>query len=578
MAQVKAGPAPATPTEIALRDPDTVMTLARLGAAFPSRLSVMPTLLRRMRAGGWRFERHAFDLDARGEGVALYTAWTDTGRPYTLVAFGHDIAPEQRTDRVIAEAWDSTFILYDGVPDAAEIARLRGAVPLQEAGRFAETDLILSRANKSVRLFEHVVDCLAAGRQPDPALLAGVGYLMRTSAVYGNGKFGIADCAVVLDRPEFAGSFLAEMLTVYLIRWFSHDLADHIARYRDSARAASLDAASRRCLGIGNSTGLGMAPFLVSHPTLLHLWIAARERAVQAARSLAHPAPAQIARFHTLLAHTRRHLALWRTGDPAQSATNAGIAADLDRLTAWFATTTPGEHPFEAVHRHLAAEAGIATQEMVASLLIDSLGPAADDLAGPMIAPVEPPLDPTMRIGALQRSLETEYAWSARCATRPSDQETYFWYRSETKQEPRLGRRDEDDGAALSMPVDIAQQLNTLRAAIAAYEPQQTVAALVLERPDLRAICHRAQIGARHPYGEVRDNLLAETLRPIDLLRCKLAVFGATRFDPKSDRWLQVAMFQGAPLPDTLAAADGVEDEAWWLASDIAPVEPGSPA
>lgn len=578
MAQVKAGPAPATLTGIALRDPDTVMTLARLGAAFPSRLSVMPTLLRRMRAGGWRFERHAFDLDARGEGVALYTAWTDTGRPYTLVAFGHDIAPEQRTDRVIAEAWDSTFILYDGVPDAAEIARLRGAVPLQEAGRFAETDLILSRANKSVRLFEHVVDCLAAGRQPDPALLAGVGYLMRTSAVYGNGKFGIADCEVVLDRPEFAGSFLAEMLTVYLIRWFSHDLVDHIARYRDPARAVSLDAASRRCLGIGNSTGLGMAPFLVSHPTLLHLWIAARERAVQAARSLAHPAPAQIARFHTLLAHTRRHLALWRTGDPAQSATNAGIAADLDRLTAWFATTTPGEHPFEAVHRHLAAEAGIATQEMVASLLIDSLGPAADDLAGPMIAPVEPPLDPTMRIGALQRSLETEYAWSARCATRPSDEETYFWYRSETKQEPRLGRRDEDDGAALSMPVDIAQQLNTLRAAIAAYEPQQTVAALVLERPDLRAICHRAQIGARHPYGEVRDNLLAETLRPIDLLRCKLAVFGATRFDPKSDRWLQVAMFQGAPLPDTLAAADGVEDEAWWLASDIAPAEPEPPA
>lgn len=589
MARAHAATAPAASAGagIGLRDPDTVMTLARLGAAFPSRLSVMPTLIRRLRDGGWRFARHAFDLDASGEGVALYTAWTDSGStgsggPYTLVAFGHDITPEQRTDRVIAEAWDSTFVLYDGVPDDAEIDRLRGAVPLQEAGRFAETDLILSRANKSVRLFDHVVDSLAAGRQPDPALLSGVGYLMRTSAVYGNGKFGIADRDVVLGRPEFAGAFLAEMLTVYLIRWFSHDLAAHMARQRDPARAVPLDAANRRRLGIGNSTGLGMAPFLVSHPTLLHLWIKARERALQAARSLAGPAPAQVARFRTLLAAARRHLALWRTGDPLQSASNAEIAADLDRLTDWLATAPLADHPFETIHRHLAAEAGIATQEMVASLLIDALGPAADACAEGMIAPAEPPLDPAMRLGALQRILATDYAWAAACATRPAEAETYFWYRSETKQEPRLGRRDADDGAALAMHVDIAQQANALRMAIAARDPQESVAALVLERPDLRAICHRVQLGAAHPYGEIRDNLLAGTMRPIDLLRCKLAVFGATRFDPKSDRWLQVAMFQGAPLPDAPGqdapeSADA-EDDAWWLAGDIAPAasEPAS--
>ena len=31
------------------------------------------------------------------------------------------------------------------------------------------------------------------GDQPDPELVASVGYLMRTTAVYGSGKFGVAD-------------------------------------------------------------------------------------------------------------------------------------------------------------------------------------------------------------------------------------------------------------------------------------------------------------------------------------------------------------------------------------------------
>ena len=151
-------------------------------------------------------------------------------RAYSLVAFSDDLPAEKRTDRVIAEAWDATFVLYDGVPDAAEIERLGANVRRQEAGRYAATDLILSRANKSVRLFEEVVAALAAGRQPDAKAVEEVGYLMRTTAVYGNGKFGIADRDRIADRAEFSGPFQAEMLTVWLIRAFTVDLAEHCAR------------------------------------------------------------------------------------------------------------------------------------------------------------------------------------------------------------------------------------------------------------------------------------------------------------------------------------------------------------
>ncbi len=54
------------------------------------------------------------------------------------------------------------------------------------------------------------------------------------------------------------------------------------------------------------------------------------------------------------------------------------------------------------------------------------------------------------------------------------------------------------------------------------------------------------------PYSEIQDNTIAASMLPIDMLRCKLAFFGATRFDPRSDRWVRITMYQGAPFPHEL--------------------------
>jgi hypothetical protein len=99
---------------------------------------------------------------------------------------------------------------------------------LQEAGRFTQKDLCLSRANKSVRLFEQIVGALRSGSALPMGMIHQIGYLMRTTAVYGNGKFGIADRRVVAQRPGLEGPFMAEMLTVWLIRTFTHDLIEHM--------------------------------------------------------------------------------------------------------------------------------------------------------------------------------------------------------------------------------------------------------------------------------------------------------------------------------------------------------------
>ena len=282
--------------QVPLRSPDVVMRLERMGAFFPTRLSFMRTLIRRLSKEKARVDRVIWEINDEGFGRAVYSVEVG-GDIYSLVAFSNSLAPENRTDRVIAEAWDTTYVLFDGVPGQGDMDRLEANAPKQEAGRFLPSELVLCRANKSVRLFDHVTDSLAHGEQPDAEMINTIGYLMRSTAVYGNGKFGIADRAKYADRPALRGPFQAEMLAVWLLRGFTIDLVEHIARCRNPAHAIDLSTTIKHNLGIGNSTGLGMAPYLVSHPVLINNWMLARETALARVCAVSQPEPEIINRF-----------------------------------------------------------------------------------------------------------------------------------------------------------------------------------------------------------------------------------------------------------------------------------------
>ncbi len=546
----------AAPEPVALRSPDQVMRLARLGAAHQTRLSFLRVLIRRMAADGWRIACRGFAIDRAGVGTAIYTVETGQRR-YSLIAFGHELAAAKRTDRVIAEAWDATFVLYDGVPDQAELARLRANVPLQEAGRYGAADLVLSRANRSVRLFDQVVAALADGRQPDPAAVEATGYLMRTTAVYGNGKFGIADHDRIKLRPELAGPFRAEMLTVYLIRAFTLDLVEHLARLRGGDKAARLSPSLRRRFGIGNATGLGMAPFLVKHPALIDRWIAARETALARVRSVARAGAIGITVFRTALSGSRRMLADWRTDDPVQARRIVQLAADLARLER-FATdrVLRGDRPFDAIYRFAEAELSLEAQEYAITLVLEPHGALVDDLAERMAIDESAcfRIDGRMRCGELRRVIGAHYGFALTIDFSRNDTCARFWYVSEEKLEPRLGERFDEPGMEREQPLAVARDVRALAQALEAVSPETLVGMFLLHHPEHRHSVRRVQIVARHPYAEIKDNLIDAGLRAVDILRCKLAFFGATRFDPRSDKWLRITLFQGAPLPDELAA------------------------
>ena len=547
---------------LVLRPPAEVMRLARIGSFFQTRISFMRTLVRRMHREAWTIRRVRFDLDGNGYGTAVYEAATPHGI-FSLVAFSDELAPEERTDRVIAEKWDATFALAGGAVDDAAIARLRRNVPRQEAGRCSAAELVLSRANKSVRLFEHVVDRLARGRQPELTQIGQVGYLMRTTAVYGNGKFGLADLPKLHEGPVLNLSFQAEMLSVYLTREFTFDLVEHIARQRSPATAVPLGSEMKRVLGIGNATGLGMAPFLFSHPILLHHWIWGRETAIARVRAVEAAEPPRVERFKELLGRAIRHVAEWHTDDARQGARIATLRRELDDVKQWLESNAEeffaGGRPWNGIADWAAAKASMEMQELLNSLILEPYPELVDDLENGMRAAEEHGTEPQMSLTSLKDLIEANYGWALSIDFDDPEAQHFFWYVSEEKLEPRLGERGREPGAEREMRTGIARDVKALHqdlSADAGENPEENVAEFLLRRPRWRHMVRRVQSLARYPYAEIRDNLLGSDCVPIDLLRCKLSIFGASKFDPKSDRWVRITLFQGAPPAEELSRPD----------------------
>lgn len=532
-----------------MRASETVMRLERLGSMHASRLSFMRTLLRRLRDESWRFKRLRFQFNAQGEGVAVY-AMKGPQRTYSLVAFGHDLPAEMRSDRVIATAWDATFTLFDGIPNDADIQRLRDHVPKQEAGRVSESELCLSRANRSVRLWDHVIERLSQGLQPDAEKLDETGYLLRTTAVYGSGKFGAADRELIADRPEFRAPFQAEMLSVFLIRQFARDWVEDIARQRGGDQAVAMDEALAQRLGIGNSTGLGMAPFILNHPVLLDRWIRAREQAIAEVMALPEINPNDWARVVNLLQRYQRDIQHWHSDHPVMHVRLPKLREDVESLIHQM-RLGPGR--WDSLMQWAQDHLGVECQELLASMMLEPY-PQVDRFADQMSADEAglPPLDGQMSCQAAIDQIQTRYDWALQTPWDQAQSTARLWYVSAEKLEPRLAERLDEPLEPYEQPLaparDMAQAYSDLK-----NHPQHILAEFLLRYPEHRQALQRLQWLMDAEYGEIQDNTISADLLPIDMLRCKLSFFGAGRFDPRSDRWVRICMFRHAPYGDGIA-------------------------
>ena len=540
-----------------LRPASQVMQLERLGSFHQSRLSFMRTLVRRMVAENWQITSPVFDLDEQGYGTVVYEVQAKYGI-FSYVLFSHFLDPENRNDRVIANQWDLTMALCEGTVDAAQIEFLRNNVPKQEAGRVDSRVLVLSRANRSARTFEYVVNELALGRQPDVDVIAEVGYLYRTTAAYGSGKLGMADWEKVRNKHrDFARPFAAEMFTCFMLRHFSMQQADYLAVKRSPKGAVNLHEDIKRYIGIGNSTGLGMAPFLINHPLLINQWIEMRETALArvVAASECGVDETTLTRLDLATQRVIQHLGEIITADERQNSSNALVRAELQLMHLWLqeqgAELANNHYVWADLIQYAEQSWRIETQEVINTLLIELYPELVDDLEEQMDVDESQQITPEMSVANLIEVIEDKYDWALEIDFSQYESMGSFWYRSQEKMEPRLGQTNIDMGMEKEMPLAIGRLVRECYDRLCGYNQvrtQQNVAHFIVHNPMYSGIVARIQTMAQSQYGEIRENLVHSDVLPIHLLRCKLSFFGVSKFDPRSRLWVRNTMFQGAPL------------------------------
>ena len=545
------------PLDANMRPAGAVMSMRRAGAVVANALSFSRSALRELVRGRWKIDKLRFDLDCEGRGEILYR-FTDGHWTFHFFLVSLKLAEEQKIDRNWAQSWDAMGVLCQGTWTPEREALLRVEVPKQRAGYADYDTLVYARGNRSARLFDHVVDSLADGRQPDLAMIANVGYILRTTAFIGNGQLGTrAYTGLEPDHP-FRRPYHAQMCSAFLLREYVFDLVDHMARAR-SSRAVRLDPAYRRYLGLGNAAATGLVAFITNHPHLMHRWSLVHESVLgEATQTQALPGDDRSTAFASLLDNAIRYFHEADAGRGDLFATAKTVAGELERLRSAFAE-------FQAS----GAIAGIATGPcwvMLTAWAERNIGHEAQEVLNALLLELCPDIvaaavdafhieerietRPEMKVSALRDMLRANYGWMLADEYGDSTQE-YFWYRADmAPRDVRRGIRGLVPELESENGMDTVLQARRLWSCLVEAKGESTVAELLCAHPGLRHIVARVQSLAGLDYADLRVNWLAQAFSPFEPVRRVLAFFGLEKFEAAAPKSVRGAFLQGAPIAE----------------------------
>lgn len=535
------------PARALLTDPATLMEPARLAALPPSRLSASRSLVNLMTRRNWMFSTPRFELDEKGRGRAVYRVLAD-GRTFDFVVLSFEPVLEGRTGRIIGTNWDMMGALIEGEATDHDIDQAAIEIPKLYAGRATPGTLVWCRSNRSLRLFDHVVENLAQGEQPDLDELLDVGYLMRNTGLDGNGTFGTRSFLDIEPGHPLGIPYHAQMLAAYLMREFSFDLVEHLAR-QVNPHAIPLSPEYKRALGLGNGSGLGLLFFVNTHPALINRWLTLRQEAIAHACEIAitkdSPHAHRItellqraARFYREDPFTYRafeHPDEIATGVEAADVHLAGLLADGE--------PTSGGRLLEDLDQQISAEAW----EVVAAILLEIDAEHADNALLCEAASELLVRDPRMTLTELDALLRSEYAWAIDIDMGAPGARYYTWYKSRDAEEPRRGPAQDVHGGR-NWALDLVTDVQAIQSEITTRPGDQTVAVLLAEHPELRSSIERIQGLQGTFYHSPHMNMLDAGFKAVRIIRFMNAAFhGLDRTVDSLDRNVLGLLFQGAP-------------------------------
>ncbi len=554
-------------TRCDLRAPDAVLCGSDMNGAWGTRHSFARTMLRRAASHQWQVAKTRLDLDELGRGTAVFTIDAE-GHELKFIAFCQALEESERTDRVIANAWDVTAALIEGELTPEREAELRRNIPVQEQGRTDPETIIMTRANRSARFFDYVSDCLASGTQPDVATIGPSPYLIRSTAFYGNGKFGLKELATFPAGHPLSVPYRSQMLAAWLMRELSMDLVEHVARAKARAAgtvAVPLDAAWGRYLGLGNATGLGMVPFFVNHPGYLDAWCKLRELPLATGLAADYtPDHADLDRIDGLLEKADRHLAEKSVLKTVPFLSTEEIRPQLRQLRSGlqaFMASGGNAAPVLATLHEMAAGLSPEARGLFASIVIE-LRDDFDAEADTLLTVAAPgPFDPAMLCCELQELVKGNYGWCGNYDFAAPERSSYYWYSSADSEEPRRAQRAAMAAGTVEHCTDIARRVNALTAELEGFPGEASVAEFLVAHPGHRFAAERVQQTKDYAYGDLQDNLLDAQFLPLSTQRFQLATYGMNNFSPQSTDWVRVTLFSGAPR--VAEVMTGHDDDDW---------------
>lgn len=518
----------------------------------PSRMSISRLLMARILRERWRIRAASWSIDDRAAGRAVYHI--DTGaRVFSFAVLSFTPSNEGKTGRIIGRSWDMMGALTEGEISAADLDTLAVELPKLYEGRATPGSLIWARANRSSRAFDHTVDALAQGRQPDIAVLADVCYLMRNTGLDGNGTFGTRSFLALEPDHPLRHPLDAQMLSAYMMRVFSIDLAQHLARARNP-QAPALDPAIQRYLGVGNGSALGLILFVNNHPQFMHNWLAAREQAIAAACDLpAQPDGAAVPRLLALIDRARvfrqqDRMEYERYADSAMVASELGALRDHIVQTGAQASTL-GQYA-DWARSHLHGE----TVECLLGLYTELVPDVCAALGEHLAAEEDYGTRPDALASELRDLLRAEYAWAFELDLDSDMARRHVWYKSVSAEEPRRGPADEV-GFAFNLGLDLPRLVRDLDALLADCPADRSVAEFLCAHPQYRMIVARVQTLAGLHAHSPHMNIMDDRFVPVDIVRLmNVGLHGVDKARDYLGRNLRGVLFHGAPTPADIEA------------------------
>lgn len=537
-----------------MRPAEQIMTAPVMGSMKASRVSFAYVLARRMIEERWRITLVSCECDANGQGRLEYRI-NANGTEFTYIARAYEWDGKEKVGRRSDGANRDMFgALFLGVPCAERIEQEFATFDLKNVETMRTDSAVLgwTPANRSARIFDHVVEALAAGHQPEPGLIGSASaYLLRNGGFQGSGRNGSISYPGISAGHPLRHPFFADLFGLYMVRQVSIDLVNAIAKARNP-NAARLSDEIAGYLAVGNSSGQGMCVALQRWPHWVSTWLTVREAALAYARSMPVD-EATTARLKDLLKRVAAYCDTVAVPTEDYVVSNKVIAANLRDISKWL-EQSPGFELWDDLAR-AAVRFDQETQEQLNSLLIDLYPVVADRFSDYLFAGAarERDVQPEMTIAGLRRLLREHYSWALRYDTLQSQTRQHFWYHSADNGEQRRGERIIDPHEEFESFVDHIGIVQRLCCVAASYADDALVGELMFDHPDLEVAVSRVQYLADLPYAEIRDNLIHKDFIPAQLIRFFLASLGIECSTPLSIRYVRGVFFQGAPLPAEIA-------------------------